>query len=569
MKHRTIFFNIFLIVFSVVSILFPGILQAQDEISPIQFHGSNRLYYQYSNREGTNQEVPAEFWREDFNTTLSIYGIPISASFFLTSEQSDKRQSINNFRIYFNPKEFARQKATAYAQSKTTAVMANVLSLFSTLEVGRCRPHYTPLTVSGISVTGANIEFTPGIFYSAFSMGKTKKAIKPSATRDPTFEQNLLFVKIGVGKKQSSHFYFTYLHVEDDKRSLSAESDSFFVFPQENYLVGTEADLVLFNKKFKLESEAVLSVLTRNVRSADIDLDDSRIPSWLNDLVDPKISTSMDYAYRVKSTVKLPTTKLSGGVKMIGSGFTSLGAPNLRNDILTYDGRIDQNFLNRQINFSTFFKQSKDNLIDWKKATTTSTAYGISYGLRFRNYPYLQVNYTPNFQKNDSDTLKIENKAIVLSVATGYSYSIGNLNTTTSFNFFFQNTETETDTLTSESKTQTYTLSENVNFKFPLSLAGAVSLSMSEYSGIKSDILTLTFNAAYRAFKKWRNTLGVRYSDQDGDQIKTGIFWSSKLPVWKLGDLDLRVEENFYRDKELSDNDYDEFVLKVTLTKNW
>ena len=82
MKYFIISFFLFLIVFFVENFLFPGKLLAQDETSPIQFHGSNRAFGQYANWQGTNSQIPVEFWREDFNTTLSIYGLPISSSFF-------------------------------------------------------------------------------------------------------------------------------------------------------------------------------------------------------------------------------------------------------------------------------------------------------------------------------------------------------------------------------------------------------------------------------------------------------------------------------------------------------
>jgi len=78
MKHRTISFNIFLIVFIGGSFLFPSMLQAQNETSPIQFHGSNKLLGQYANRQGTNLQIPASLWRNDLHMTLTVYGILIS-----------------------------------------------------------------------------------------------------------------------------------------------------------------------------------------------------------------------------------------------------------------------------------------------------------------------------------------------------------------------------------------------------------------------------------------------------------------------------------------------------------
>jgi len=436
--------------------MFPGskLIFAQEDSSPVQFHGSNRAFGQYANRQGTNSQIPASLWRNDLNMNLTVYGIPISSSFFITSEQSDLRQSINNFRIYFDLKALAKNKATVLAKNKAIGLanekapgLMRFLSNFKTFEVGKCRPNYSDLTLKGISVSGVNIEFTPGKFYAAFSTGKVKRAIKPSEVTRPTYKQKLLFGKIGVGEKRETHLYFTFMQVEDEVNSLPAysEIDTFYVKPQSNLMLGSEGKLSLFENKFTLEGEVAVSMLTRDVQSAELDIEG--VPSGLMNLVDPKISSSADYAYSMKSSINLSSTRLSGGIKMIGAGYTTLGNPNLINDRLTYNGRIDQTFAKKKISFSAYFKQHKDNLIDWKKATTTTTAYGINAGFRFKKIPYLQISYTPNFQKTDSDSLYLKNAVQVFFLSTGYNYKIGNLRSMTSFNFFCQNTETVIDTM--------------------------------------------------------------------------------------------------------------------------
>ena len=571
MKYRTIF-NIFLIIFIGGSFLFPYILQAQNETSPIQFHGSNRAFGQYANRQGTNSQIPASLWRNDLNMTLTVYGIPISSSFFIASEQSDFRQSINNFRVYFDLKALAKNKTKALVNKKMPGFM-RFLSSFKTFEVGKCQPNYNHLTLKGISVSGVNIEFAPGKFYAAFSTGKVKRHIKPSQfVNKPTYKQKLLFGKIGVGKKRETHLYVTFMQVEDEVKSLpsSLEIDTFNVKPQSNFVLGTEGKLSLFKKKFTIEGEAAVSLHTYDTRSPALIKDDTDVPSWLTNYINPNASSSIDFAYNVKSTLKLKTTKLSGGVKMIGAGFTTLGNPNLINDRLIYDGRIDQTFAKRKISLSVYFTQRRDNLINWKNDITTTTAYGIIAGFRFKKIPYLLISYTPNFQKIDSDSLNMENSINVFSAVTGYNYPIGNLKSFTGFNFFYQNTETFMDTISNLSKTKTYTLNEVLTFKIPLSIAAAASFSNSEFSGKKRDILSLTLSGTHHAFKKkWKNTMGVRYSNRIDEQKKIRLFCSSRMKLWKGGNLDIRIEENIFRDKTQVIKNYDEFILIVTLLSRW
>ncbi|OQX73659.1 MAG: hypothetical protein B6D64_13645, partial [Bacteroidetes bacterium 4484_276] len=119
-------------------------------------------------------------------------------------------------------------------------------------------------------------------------------------------------------------------------------------------------------------------------------------------------------------------------------------------------------------------------------------------------------------------------------------------------------------------KTQTYTLNEVLTLKIPLSFAGGASYSQSELSGKDRNILSLTLSGTHRAFNnKWKNTLGVKYSNQIDEQKKFRLFCSSRIKLWKGGALDIRIEGNIFRDRVQVINNYDEFILEVTLTNNW
>ena len=546
--------------FLILCLLFPFTLSAQETSSPIKFSGSSRIYSQYSNRKGTNQQVPANYWRWDLNSTFSVYGLPISMKLFLSSEQSKRRQNVNAVHIYFNPQEFLKQEV----KSK----IARILSWFSKLGIGTSYPRYSPLSLNGVAVTGVNVEFSPGIVYLAVAAGRTHKAISGSNAMKSTYARNLLATRLGLGKKRSTHLHFTFIHAWDKEKSLA--NDTTGVAPQENFLVGTDMNLFLFKHRFNLQGELVASMLTRDVNSAEIEKKDlEKVPSWLVDFVEPKISSSLDYAYFVKSSLHLSNTQLSGAVKMIGPGFYSLGVPYLRNDELTYEARIKQSLWKRNVAVGSYFRRSRDNLIPWKRTTTISSAYGINLSLRFRKLPYLQLNYAPYFQNNDIDieNLKIDNKTSLFSAATGYNHRFGDMNSST--NFFFSTQNCRTKSGVSDYSTQTYSFNESLNFRFPLTLAGSVSLSNADYSRETSRIISFDFNGSYRAFKKWRNRIGLRLSKQEGNNNKTGFYLTSSIPVWKMGDLNLQAEQNFFRDNVESVKDYDEFVLRVTFSKTW
>ena len=699
------------LIYSAILTLFllPDIALSQgNKPSPVQFHGSNSLVGQYSNMQGIGQEIPPSFFRNDMQMTLSVYGIPVSASFFITSEERDYRQSINNFRIHFDARALlkskglgnaediitsaaryklknlekvkdgleksnellnadvhnnlnelevlqqgydkaekeledsklnkskeevdqakakldeekskldkakdkyekakakmdkakarledtkanleqakakyeevkslifdkgaAKRKAEALAKKSVMGGFTRFLANFSTLEIGKCRPNYSELTLKGIPVSGVNIEFTPGPLYMAFSTGKTLRPIKTDSLSRPVYEQKILFSKLGFGKKQGTHFYLTYMQIEDEMNSLPlpTESDTTPVRPRSNHVIGSELKLALFKKKLTIEGEGAVSLLTRDTQSPSLDKENSVVPSWAFDFTKPNMSSSVDYAYNIKTQLKLKTTKITGGMRMVGPGFSTLGNPNLRNDRLTYQGRIDQTFAKKQLSLSVFYRQHTDNLIKWKQATSTTIAYGIIAGFRFKKIPYLMVSYTPNFQNTASDSLKLENSVYLITAASGYNYRIGTLRSNTSLSFFYQNSETIMDTMNNTSMNQTYTLNQQLTFKVPLSIAAGASYSKSEFSAQKRDIIMFTLSGTLSTFKgKWQNSLGVKYSNQNYEQDKLGFFLNSRAKLGKMFDLEIRIENNIFRDICLVSNNFNEFIATSTLTMKW
>ncbi len=414
-------------------------------------------------------------------------------------------------------------------------------------------------------MNGVDIEFNPGVFYLSFTTGNSRKSIYTRDLQNAMYSRKILAGKIGIGNKRRSHLYFTFMRTWDDEASLTV--DTSLVTPKENYLAGAEANLVLFKKRFEIQSEFVVSMLTRDVRSANIDQEEvEHVPEWLFDFVNPKISSSVDYAYRVKSMLNLSKTKISAEVKMVGPGYYSLAAPYLRNDELLYEFRYDQALYQRKVYMSSYYRRSEDNLIPWKRSTTITSAFGFNLSVRFPKYPYLQVNYSPFYQDNEHpvDSLKTETKTSLISLVTGYNFRIGSANSTT--NFFISEQQSEMIFTSGARALRTFSVNQNIQFRFPLSLALSISLMQSDYA---ENITTLDMNSSYRFFKVWSNMLGVRFTSREQQDRKTGFYIVSKFPVWKFGDLHLRADQNFFRQDIATIGEYDEFILRIILTKRW
>ncbi|MFA6025799.1 MAG: hypothetical protein WC727_05110, partial [Ignavibacteriaceae bacterium] len=372
-----------------------------------------------------------------------------------------------------------------------------------------------------------------------------------------------------LGKKEGTHLYFTGLYAKDDVNSIVLDSTNNTLTPKANYVFGTEAKLNLFSDKLTLEGEGALAVLTRDTR--DPELEHKSIPNWIKNIVDPRISTSFDYSYSVKLAFNndASATRLSLGIKMVGPGYTSLGVPNLRTDQFGYEAKLDQRFFERRVSVGSFFKRNNDNLIKWKRSTSTTTAYGINLGINFPRIPFLRISYSPYSQKNDdiNPLRKIDNTTSIYSLMTGYSYLLGSLNSSTSFTFSGQQTKTLSGF--SDYRANSFMVTEGVSLNIPLAFTASWGLIQTVYGLGESKINNIDLGANAQINDVWSIVAGMNFASEVNRNSKTGFYLNSNVsPIQGIG-IDLRVERNVYTEQQIAFGDYREFIFSAILTAQW
>ncbi|MCC7439703.1 MAG: hypothetical protein IT211_14550 [Armatimonadetes bacterium] len=456
---------------------------------------------------------------------------------------------------------------------------------FPTLGVGVNYPEYTQLSLSGVPVNGVNIEFTPGKFYLALTGGKTQSEVvyDTAGQAQEAFHRELYAGRIGFGRKTGAHFYATVMYAADDPNPLVLDEFNTLT-PKSNYVVGFETRIPLIPNYWTLDAEVLGSMLTGDRESAR--LQNSDIPTFITELVDPTISSFVDYALKGNMAVMIPEsgTRLQAEAVRIGPGFQSLGAPNLRTDLFRYEGKAEQGIWRRQITVAGSFKQETDNLIEWKSATTTITAYGVGLGLNIRGIPYLRLNYNPYTQQselsNDSlratsfgDSQRVENRTGMWNATTGYNYTVAEISMNTNLSYSHQ--ETRTRFGDGDNTANNYNFSQSFGFLFPLSLSASVGLNDQEMAFGGTPIITKTTtieaSGSYTLFDVWQSTLGVALATQKDTDDKTGFYLSTSFPVWVLGTMEIRAEKNIYKytADPFAQQDYDELIFRASLNSTW
>jgi len=564
----------------------PGRMIAQDEPHAVQVHGSNVLDGLYSNRQGTHSQVPEKFLRNDFQMTVQTFDIPFATSFFITTEQEDYMQRINNFRFYIDLVTLKKNRARIEAENKAKKLekvkapwMIRFLSNFSKIEAGRFRPDYGDLTLKDISVSGLNLELTNKVVYAAFATGTVKRPTPEEKNFAETYKQKLLFGKFGFGEKRTSHFYLTYMHIEDETSQPIYNPIDYTVTlkAQSNVVIGAEMRLSFLKNKWTIDGDAGISALTRDTRisipydSIIVDSIFRRVPDFLIDAVQPNISTAGDYAYGFSSKLNLKTTTITAAYRWVGPGYFTLGNPMLVNDRQTIEGRIDQAMLKRKLSVAAYYKRFEDNLIDWKQGTTISNAYGVIVKLTLQKAPYFQVSYTPNNQETSGKNISIRNRMNILSISSGYKYRVESLMLFTSLNFLNQNADYERDTLKNESKTLTLTLNQSIEFAVPLLLNFSAGYSNINNASAEKNVVSFVLSGTHNFKKKWKNTLGGKLMNSGGEpgEQKYSLFWYSMVNFWKDWEIGLNIDENIFRSDDPASEDYNELIVQCKLSLKW
>jgi len=543
-------------------LLGPLLLKSQETSSPITISGANTTFGQYSNIQGYHSPFPASYARENLSLQIGFFEIPLEARLFLTSEQGKTRQSIDVFRL-----SLSHRQAYSAFKGKVPEGVKKVLKTFPTFEIGNCYPHYSRLTTHGIALSGINLEVNPGIFYSAFAAGRTRKAIHPASGVVPVFDQKMIMGRLGIGRKHNTHFYLSLLHFKD--RPSSLESDTLQINPKENYIAGAEFQLLLFKNRFKLQSELNASLFSRDLNSPSFADLDQKLPLSMEKLVDVKLSTSVDYAYSIRTSLDLKNTRLSGSIRRIGPGYKSLGSPYLQSDVFLYEAKVAQYFLKKQLSLSAYFRKSDDNLINWKRSTRLVTAYGIRANIHFKKAPYFMVNYAPFYQLTDDELDDMETKAYLLTLTTGYHYKLAGKRASTNLFYAKNHHQNILDTFDNQLFNNTLLLSQSLRFDSPLVLSASLGYNTTDYSKGQRDIFSYSIRGSYGRSKKWKNTLGFTFLNQKQEKNKFHFYYRTGIKLWTFGHLNFETRQNLIKYKEASGNDFDEIIMRIRFTSQF
>ncbi len=559
----------------------PLLAQIPDQKKGITLTGNSRIYTQVSSREGNYQELPRNFARWELNNTFNFSGIPVTAGFFLTTEGSEMRQNISAFRVGLDARSIARSKL--YEKFR-------FLSWFPTLEAGNCRPAYSAFTLNGVNLRGVNVEFNPGAFYTAFATGRLKRATGQSPPRYQSYDRDVTFARLGVGKRRQSYFALSLLHARDDTASLQPDPHTYYygpdtleydaetfihgrdsgflyVLPKENWVAGAELNLSFLKQKLVLNGEMAGSLATANRNAYGFTFEE--IPENYRDLLYYNSSSHIGYAWALRSALKLRNTEMTGSFRYVDPGFVSLGTSYLRTDVSQYEGSLVQYLIRKNIRLQLFYKSSRDNLLGWKSQTTLFSNWGVNASLRLPKAPFLTVLYSPFHSSYEGPAGDVLFDAENLTVTSGFQLRFGRSSAFTNALFSLQNGSNTLETGDSSMENLNWMVSETLNLGKSVSLFGSAGYNNLETSTILRKTTTYNGKISFTGSRRFRSYLGMSQTRWKEEMERTRLYFNVLFDMGKLGTLTLQADRNNYANHKEEGKDYEEYIVRLGLAHRW
>jgi hypothetical protein len=419
-------------------LFWPGAVRAQIGLlhpsQPFTLRGEvgtvSELYQAY----GIDPRRPWGTQQLFFNPSMTLVGsLTLSANLLVSTEQGSTvglhglpgRQRLNDFGLH-PTWSWGRAHAGSFSEM------------------------YSPRTLAGLRIRGADVELNPGLLRFGVFGGSAQRAVFGGLTSG-AYSRRIIGGRVGIGRERggrdNSFLQLMVVRAWDDQSSLPSPTDSnapslpsdvpanpFAVTPQDNVVAGLSGGIALLAGKLFVKGEVDASAHTRDRRAAPLAKDAlNGYPGFLQGIMTPRLGTHGDFAYSGEATLRLPTlpgaTRRSPrsliatlGYQYMGPGYVSLGTPSLFNDYRKIDASTALRIGRAQLRLNGHTQ--RDNVLGQKLATTTRSRLAGMFTMQASRRWTAAFNASWLGMHNDAiDAMRVGYTNWMLGTAQSFSFS--------------------------------------------------------------------------------------------------------------------------------------------------
>ncbi|MBX7156234.1 MAG: hypothetical protein K1X91_14860 [Bacteriodetes bacterium] len=266
-------------------------IQPDNSVKAIEFTGKSRITMEHNDAVGLVTESPKNLARWQLEPTLKFFGVPFGFNLLVTSEENTRKSDVSrgafgsantkrglnlvlqqkiedaiqdleqardsvgvdSLRVFAGADSIAiaNRISSLYELQDKTDVSENMESLkelgvvtqeqeviaqFPAIGFGKVAPSFSRFMFNGVTINGGLIEYNPGNFYAAGSIGKIQREVDINgipvdvAQRDAALLTNVLFFKnvysarLGYGRKNGNNIVASVLYSDDDDESINIQN---------------------------------------------------------------------------------------------------------------------------------------------------------------------------------------------------------------------------------------------------------------------------------------------------------------------------------------------------------
>lgn len=373
------------------------------------------------------------------------------------------------------------------------------------LDLGTFDPDYTTLILSGVSLTGVNIEMNPGNLYGAFTWGKAIANFdNPLAFSSLAGGRTIMSGRLGLGQKEKLLVAMSLLKGTDDAGNAVIDSNYNYYLPNYNYVIGADV-------KYKINDQAEVGAEYAKSQSREIGKETRSTGEQIGNLVSPdqgKYSSAW-YAY-TKFNLNDNRTRIKASTRVVDPFYYSFGTPYLRRDNFRIELKGEQLFWKNQVTTGVTYRRDRDNLYALKQGTSVNNTFIFNAQIRIKKYPYLILTYSPSYQSFYNSVLDKQIKSTVklYNAVVGYTHQNKKIVANSTFSYTRQYNESNQDEWPAFDVSQ-YAFYENVMLRqINLTVNSGVTYALPKHQGDTGRVFTANVQCTKGLFKNKISVMG-------------------------------------------------------------
>jgi hypothetical protein len=286
-----------------------------------------------------------------------------------------------------------------------------------TFGLGRTWIDYSELTVKNISLSGVNIEYTPGPFYFAFAAGGINYRFRDFIVKNNDQpKQTLWLARAGWGAKEGNNIIFTYY---DGKRNLLNSFNNISAPNSLERVIGISIENRLAIDK---NNYAILEMAKSSFHNTGtLNQGTSQLMKKVWDLND---HSNEAYSIKLHSYIPQSSTRITGYYKKLGEHFQSFNLHPVNVDQVSFLARVQQSFWKQKLTAEAAIRKNDFTNPYINPGLSSKTIFkSFQVGLRIPKYPFISIGYYPSSQLTMlNNNVLVENQYNTLTGVLSYSY---------------------------------------------------------------------------------------------------------------------------------------------------